>query len=201
MDPPALPLGLTTGATTLNPTTANAIDTHMREIASLRDPLLGCSQGDVLAIVRFPRDDSAVACDTRPWQDVRLLMRYEQLVGLGSNKIRAMFTPRAQARFRRLLGGEPLAPGVEYVVDFTPPTEGLELAELTAALWLPKMVKLWFLAGQYMPEPILGRPMDQPMRPMANKAVGSILALGHDDVCKSPSCKDDLACVPDYLLC
>ncbi|KAL2189650.1 hypothetical protein L209DRAFT_677279 [Thermothelomyces heterothallicus CBS 203.75] len=177
--------------------TANAIDNHIREVASLRHLSEGekaeDSHGTVLAIVKFPQQDKlALACDGKPWKDFQLRMRYDKLMSLDSRKIQDMFTPRAQERFRRRLGFQHgLPPGIEYVLDFTPPSEGLELADLTAALWLPRVVKIWFLAGQYLPDPILANGFGLPTRPLADKAVGATLALGHDDVCMNLGCLSD----------
>jgi hypothetical protein len=175
--------------TRFSATTANAIDAHLMEIASIRQ-LSDNDQGSVLAVVTFPKDDRlSRACDGEPWHDIRLRMDYGKLTGLGSKKIQDMFSPRAQARFRRRLDLEQLPPGIEHVLDFTPPSEGSDLADLTAALWLPRVVKLWFLAGLYVPDPLLENGLGTLTRPLADKAVGAILALGHDDVCKGLGCK------------
>ena len=176
-----------------NASTANALKTHMAELASVKRPFDNDSQGNVLAIVRFPQDDVfARSCDGELWRDVRIRMSYEKLMSLGSTKIRNMLTTQAQARFRRRFGPNPVPPGIDYIVDFTPPAEGPELAELTAALWLPRMVKIWFLAGQYLPDAVLEAGqrigIGFTKRPLADKAVGSILTLGHDDVCKNIGC-------------
>jgi hypothetical protein len=169
--------------------TANAVDAHVMEIASIKQ-LTANGQGTVLAVVTFPKDDrSSRACDGEPWHDVRFCMDYGKLMGLGSKKIQDMLNPRAQARFRRRLDLQQLPPGIEYVLDFTPPSEGSDLADLTAALWLPRMVKLWFLSGLYVPDPVLENGLGVLTRPLADKAVGAILALGHDDVCKGLGCK------------
>ncbi|KAK3307079.1 uncharacterized protein B0T15DRAFT_164023 [Chaetomium strumarium] len=177
--------------------TSLAMHTHFAELASLRrNPIVGDHHGSVLAVVTFPKaSDSARACDGGLWQDVQIRMSYDKLIKLGSKKIEGMFSPRAQARFRRRLGFEQHLPaGVDYVLDFTPPSEGPELAGLTAALWLPSLVKIWFLAGQYEPDLtveagwILGAG-----RPLADKPVGAMLVLGHDDVCKRGSCYIDVS--------
>ncbi|EAQ88112.1 hypothetical protein CHGG_04731 [Chaetomium globosum CBS 148.51] len=179
----------------LSQATANAIETHLMELSATRSPATTDRQGTVLAIVTFPKDDSLrMACDGKRWcQDIQLRMSYDKLISLESKKIDDMFTPRAQARFRRRHGFERELPrGIKFILDFTPPAEGAELAELTAALWLPQMVKIWFLAGQYFPNPIIEQAIGHPSRPLADKAVGAILTLGHDDVCKN------LACLTDY---
>ncbi|KAK4103697.1 hypothetical protein N658DRAFT_284413 [Parathielavia hyrcaniae] len=177
----------------LNSATANAIDTHLMEIAAIRNTVELDSKSSVLAVVTFPTDKGlSLACDGKPWQNVRMRMSYEKLLGLGSRKIEDMFAPRAQKRFRQRLGLEhQLPPGIEYVLDFTPPSEGPELADLTAALWLPRVVKLWFLAGHYIPSPLLEAGTGFPTRPLADKTVGAMLLLGHDDVCKGPACLSD----------
>jgi hypothetical protein len=188
--PSGFPFGLTAAGVSISPATANAIDAHLMEIAAIRNTVELDSQGTVLAIVTFPKDGSKRACDGRPWQDVRLRMSYDKLTSLGSKKILEMFSPRAQKRFRRRHGFEyHLPPGIEYILDFTPPSEGPELADLTAALWLPRVVKIWFLAGQYMADPVLETGTGFPTRPLADKAVGAIMALGHDDVCNGYACK------------
>ncbi|KAK4238848.1 hypothetical protein C8A03DRAFT_14718 [Achaetomium macrosporum] len=180
----------------VHPNVVLASHAHFMELVSLRDPIVGDSHGSVLAVVTFPKaSNSARACDGRPWQEVQIRMSYEKLIGLGSKKIEAMFSPRAQARFRRRLGFEQQLPaGIQYVVDFTPPSEGPELADLTAALWLPSLVKIWFLAGQYIPDPIMAAPpIPFLRRPLADRAVGAMLVLGHDDVCKRSSCYIDVS--------
>jgi hypothetical protein len=193
MDTTAFPFGNAGNGINVKFATMNAHDTHMTELSSIKQPLSGDSQNSVLAFVRFPQNDVwARSCDGEQWRDVQIRMSYEKLMDLGSSKIRDMFSPRAQARFRRRLGADPVPPGIDYVIDFTPPSEGPELADLTAALWLPRMVKLWFLAGQFLPDPVLeagaNRGIGIPKRPLADKAVGAILTLGHDDVCKNIGC-------------
>jgi hypothetical protein len=151
----------------------------------------GGGDGDVLAVVRFDRDlESGRACGGKKWSTLQVRMASEKLKALGSTKINDMFEPRRQQRIRRRLRFALLPPGVEYVLDFTPPNEGPELADLTAALWLPKMVKLWFLAGLYIPEQILESSwLEYYRRPMGDKAAGAILTLGHDDACRYEACK------------
>ncbi len=191
----ASPFGLSDEPISLSPSIANAIGTHLTEIAAIRDT--SDSVGNVLAIVTFPADaGTSRACDRRPWSDTRIRMSYEKLTSLGSKKIQQMFSDRAQARFRRRHGFETQLPdGIDYVLDFTPPSEGPELADLIGALWLPRAVKVWFLAGQYIPGAPLEHTPGVPLRPLADKAVGAILVLGHDDVCKNMGCSTYLRCI------
>lgn len=173
---------------------ANAIENHMKELESLRrfseGKIVGDDHGTVLAVVQFPKQDKpALACDGRLWKDIQIRMRHDKLMDLGSKKIADMFTAKAQERILRRLGFQNgLPPGIEYILDFTPPPEGAELADLTAALWLPRVVKLWFLAGHYIPDSILANGFGLPSRPLADKAVGATLALGHDDDCRNLGC-------------
>ncbi|KAK3318448.1 hypothetical protein B0H66DRAFT_603034 [Apodospora peruviana] len=172
-----------------------AINNHLQEISALMQPDSVANTGSVLALVTLPRDCGLpLACDGRRWMDMRYRMSYDKLVSLGSSKINNMFEPRCQERLRRRHGMQILPPGIEYVLDFTPPAEGAELADLTAALWLPKVVKLWFLSGHFVPDAILehGSEMFSSYnRRLAEKAVGACLVLGHDDVCKHDSCVVD----------
>ncbi|KAJ4411721.1 hypothetical protein N0V85_003792 [Neurospora sp. IMI 360204] len=166
----------------------NAINHHFNELNLLMSRTTEDGEGNVLAVVTFPKNADAIACNGSRWQTLWLRMSFPTLVGLSSSKINAMFDPRRQERMRRQLGMETLPPGIDYVLDFTPPTEGSELADLTAALWLPKMVKLWFLAGHYCPEEILEsghRTSIWDKRPLASRSVSAMLALGHDDACRS----------------
>ncbi|KAK3688602.1 hypothetical protein B0T22DRAFT_159070 [Podospora appendiculata] len=179
---------------------SDAVKSHIWEIAALMQTSADYNQGDsVLAIVTFPKDKNpGTACNGRPWQDLHLRMNYARLMSLGSTKITEMLQPRWQARFRRRHNMEnSLPPGIDHLLDFTPSDEGSEQADLTAALWLPKGVKMWYLAGHYIPKPILrtGPVSAGISRPLAEKAVGATLALGHDDVCKSPVC--EFICHPD----
>lgn len=191
----------------------SAADNHIMEVISLSSGH-GEREGDVLAIITFPTDThSSHACDGREWvgEDWQLRMSSEKLKSLGSAKIDAMFEPGLQTRVRRRFGFSLLPPGISYILDFSPPREGAELAEQTVALWLPKMVKLWFLAGHYIPHVVVGVgaspkawasvyqgwPKDGTWieenslhgRPLGDKTVGATLALGHDDACRSNDCK------------
>lgn len=179
-DPPELP----------NPV-QSSVDLHLMELSAIRQSLVE-NKGNVLAVVTFPKNERSKprACDGQTWEeDLRIRMSYDKLMCLGSSKITSMFRPKAQERFRRRLNLGMLPPGIDYVLDFTPPAEGPELADLTAMLWLPRICKLWFLAGHYVPHEILATGGGVPHRPMADKAVGCVLSLGHDDVCKADNCE------------
>ncbi|KAK5660343.1 hypothetical protein OQA88_12884 [Cercophora sp. LCS_1] len=188
------PFGLATAGTADHePSTANAADSHLMELQMV----MGNQEddGDVLAVINLDGDlAEARACGGSKWQSMSIRMKSERLLGLGSSKITKMFSTQRQERTRRRLQMGILPPGVAYVLDFTPPSEGAELADLTAALWLPHTVKLWFLAGHYIPDLIVTKDDTGVYRkPLADKSVGAILALGHDDACKSESCLIDLA--------
>ncbi|KAK0641609.1 hypothetical protein B0T16DRAFT_335738 [Cercophora newfieldiana] len=176
----------------------NSADSHMLEVQSVMNHTHDSGDGDVLAIVGFNGEsDHAHACGGKQWKDLQLRMSSVKLKALGSSKINDMFEPRVQDRIQKRMRRRPgfvVPPGVEFILDFTPPTEGPELADLTAALWLPKMIKLWFLAGIYTPETILeSGPQDYLKRPLGDKAASAILTLGHDDVCLNNTCLLDLS--------
>ncbi|KAK0672248.1 hypothetical protein QBC41DRAFT_243833 [Cercophora samala] len=182
-----------------HPATRNAMQQNFMDIVATRchtTPAPG-KDTSVLAFIIFPKDYIGTTCDGSHWGDIKIRMSYDSLVALNSAKINNMFKPRAQERFRRRLatelGMKDLPAGVKYVLDFTPPVEGAELADLTAKLWLPKMVKLWFLAGHYSPDQVLNgsQNRDCRSRPMADSAVGAIMAMGHDDVCRRQNCLTD----------
>ncbi|KAK3369110.1 hypothetical protein B0T24DRAFT_353428 [Lasiosphaeria ovina] len=180
-----------------NARAVKAFDLQLLEIQSLKYPNFDDNGGDVLAVVTFDQEsDRGYACDGAPWPDVQIRMSRDKLLRLGSSKIADMFDDRRQRLYRRRWGSKPLPPGIEYILDFTPPLEGAELADLTAALWLPRMVKLWFLAGHYEPNGVLAigpDPTGFQTRPLADMAVGAVLALGHDDICKAPNCPLDFS--------
>jgi len=173
----------------------SALTRHIQEIQAIQNDR--SDQGNVLAFVTFPDDDGQyeLACNGLAWGDTQLRMDYDKLMSLGSKKIKDMLDPRYQVRLRRRHRNRPIPDGIQYILDFTPPVEGAELAELTAALWLPKMVKNWFLAGHYVPDSILAGGMagfeaaPGGDRPLADVAVGATMVCGHDDVCTNRSCK------------
>lgn len=182
-----------------HPATRNAMQQNFMDIVATRCHLAPAKGKDtsVLAFIIFPKDYIGTTCDGSRWGDFKLRMSYGSLIALNSAKINNMFKPRAQERFRRRLatdlGVKDLPEGVKYVLDFTPPVEGAELADLTAKLWLPKMVKLWFLAGHYSPDPVLKCFQDTDFRSrlMADSAVGAIMVMGHDDICRRQNCLTD----------
>lgn len=178
------------GTTGHVPPSVNAADASMFDLQLVMGNQL--DDGDVLVVINLGDDGKdARACDGHRWQSMRIRMKSEKLLNLGSSKITNMFSPQRQERTRRRLRLDILPPGVQYVLDLTPPSEGSELADLTAALWLPRMVKLWFLAGYFVPDSLLTKDDTglSSRRPLGDKAVGAIMVLGHDDACKSESCK------------
>ncbi|KAB5572024.1 hypothetical protein GE09DRAFT_1054219 [Coniochaeta sp. 2T2.1] len=143
--------------------------------------------GNVLAVVNFPddpgRDCNGIADFGKTY---KLRLDYDRLVRLGSTKINDMLKPRKQERYRRLLKMDALPDGVDYVLDFTPPSEGEECSELTASLWLPECTKIWWMAGHYKPSELLESGHTDFVinkRPLAASPVGAVLTLGHDDQC------------------
>jgi hypothetical protein len=107
-----------------------------------------------------------------------------------------MLKPKKQEKFRRLLRMESLPYGIDYVLDFTPPLEGEECSELTASLWLPASTKIWWTAGYYKPSGLLeSGPCEGQLykRPLADKAVGAVLSLGHDDECPCSTTYSDIS--------
>lgn len=165
---------------------------ELMEIQQLSMPLESradkdTNNGSVLAIVNFPdkpgRDCNGIASFAKVYQ---IRLDYDRLVSTGSTKIKEMLTPRKQARYRRLLNLETLPDGIDHVLDFTPPSEGEESAELIANLWLPYSTRIWWMAGYYHPSGLLEsgpREGSTCKRPLAEKAVGAVLVLGHDDQC------------------
>ena len=178
----------------------DAMRRHLMELMEIQQhslpPLLrtdnALETGNVLAVVNFP-DDAGQDCngiaDFGKTYEIRL--DYDRLVQLGSTKISDMLKPKKQERYRRLLKMDTLTAGVDYVLDFTPPSEGEECSELTASLWLPECTKIWWMAGHYKPSDLLDqglttdgtRPPILTKRPLAGRPVGAVLALGHDDRC------------------
>lgn len=183
----------------------NAIRRHLSElmcIQQLSQPLdkradKYTNKGSVLAIVNFPENagrDCNGFVDFGQVYQIRL--DYERLMSLGSTKIANMLQPRKQARYRRLLSIDVLPAGIDYVLDFTPPSEGEESAELTASLWLPYSTQIWWMAGYYKPSDLLksgARESQLCTRPVAEKVVGAVLSLGHDDKCTCRSTHCDIS--------
>jgi hypothetical protein len=171
-----------------------AMRRHMTELMAVKqlsmplDERNDSERGSVLAIVNFPdevgRDCNGLSGFGRVYQ---LRLDYDRLMAVGSTKIADMLKPKKQEKYRRLLKIETLPAGVEYVLDFTPPSEGEESAELTASLWLPDATKIWWLSGYYKPSaliaggPSIGKVLWR--RPLSDRPVGAVLSLGHDDKC------------------
>jgi hypothetical protein len=155
------------------------------------------NQGSVLAVVRFPdtqgRDCNGVGKFGKLYQ---LRLDYDRLIELESGKIRDMLKPKSQERFRRLLKMDSLPPGIDYVLDFTP-TEDEGAAELMISLWLPDSTKIWWMAGHYKPQQLLTSPTSADgrinTRPLADRPIGAVLVLGHDDECSCYTTYSDIS--------
>ncbi|OIW31966.1 hypothetical protein CONLIGDRAFT_248050 [Coniochaeta ligniaria NRRL 30616] len=155
------------------------------------------NKGSVLAVVNFPenpgRDCNGIVNFGKVYQ---LRLDYDHVVALGSTKIMDMLKQKKQEKFRRLLRMEALPAGIDYVLDFTPPLEGEECSELTASLWLPASTKIWWMAGYYKPPASMEfgpREGHLCKRPLADKAVGAVLSLGHDDECPCATTYSDIS--------
>ncbi|KAH8912378.1 hypothetical protein BR93DRAFT_75234 [Coniochaeta sp. PMI_546] len=152
--------------------------------------------GSILAVVNFPecpgQDCNGMTGFGKVYQ---IRLDYERVIATGSTKIMDMLQPKKQERFRRLLRMDTLPDGIDYVLDFTPPLEGEECSELTASLWLPASTKIWWMSGFYKPSGLLeSGPREGQLckRPLADKAVGAILSLGHDDECTCSTTSSDV---------
>lgn len=165
---------------------AAAMDRHMFEFGSIYQAELEFNTGSVLAVVHFPRDPGT-DCSGFGFRPVyRMRLDYQRLVNTSSAKLLDMLAPENQQRIRRRLKLQELPEGVDYVLDLTPPSEGTELADLTASLWLPKGAKIWHLAAHYAPDPVVefgSANSGYHKRPLTASTVAAGLALGHDDRC------------------
>ena len=145
-----------------NPTRRMNIDDRIREIA-----LQPISE---LPLVRDPSGDTWVFIDPPPKQpeqdDVdytRYLKRYEDpmlvkkdmllkynVPGSDGFNFEALFGPSAQfhiIRRRNLTAKLRQTPGIKYVIDLTPPSEGEDAVFLMTELCCSQGVRLWYQAG------------------------------------------------------
>jgi hypothetical protein len=133
------------------------------ELSRVTWPHLHANTGDTLVIVDFPPADAAVCCNGLAWSSVEFQMDSQTLLGTGSGVFTHILSDLVQQRRKRRLR-KPLDPGVRYVLDLTPPTEGEESASLVADLSLPAGVRDWWMANHRL-------------------NIASHVVLGHDDVC------------------
>ncbi|KAI0447849.1 hypothetical protein F4803DRAFT_545899 [Xylaria telfairii] len=119
---------------------------------------------DTLVIVRFP-PGNFLDCDGYKWETKEFLMDSQQMLATGSSVFAAQLSPEGQAQTRRLLDYDPASyPGVNYVMDLTPPIEGVESASLVARMSLSNGVRDWW-------------------RSCYLSGISKCLVSGHDDVC------------------
>jgi hypothetical protein len=142
--------------------------------------------GNVLCIVNLPSTRAnEYDCNNMPiYPQYTVRLPYDTLAAaFSAKKMEQMFKPRRLENARKLYHKmlEPLD-GVDYILDFTPP-ETDEGAELVTLLWLPEDIKIWWAAGYYVPSSHMTKGAFGTKRLMANKAVGAIMTLGHDDIC------------------
>ncbi|KAH8889883.1 hypothetical protein GQ53DRAFT_651922 [Thozetella sp. PMI_491] len=172
-----------------------AMERHVMEIQEISITNIDNTEGNVLLIVKFPKD-AGFACNGMKWADYYQRISYERLVATSSSKLLALLSPRKQDIFRRRHGFTTLPDGIEYILDLTPLDESDDHANVTCALWLPEGTKLWWLSGHFESDKILSKGPDEfsfNKRPDVHRAVGAVLALGHDDQCERRLCLSDAA--------
>ncbi|KAI1737259.1 hypothetical protein F4680DRAFT_428924 [Xylaria scruposa] len=119
---------------------------------------------DTLVVVRFPAGDF-IDCDGYKWETKMFLMDSQQLIATGSTVFAAQLSPEAQAQTRRRLDYDSKSyPYSKFVLDLTPPIEGVESASLVAQLSLSDGLRNWW-------------------RSCYVSFISKCLVSGHDDVC------------------
>ncbi|RKU46772.1 hypothetical protein DL546_005945 [Coniochaeta pulveracea] len=165
----------------------DALRRHRKELLELSSHGRGVQgTGNVLCIVNLPSpNDDDYDCNNMPIHpQYTVRIPYENFVAtFPARKIEQLFRPRRLGNARKLHQKllESLD-GVDYVLDFTPP-EMDDVADLVTLLWLPEDVKTWWAAGYYVPSPHMRQGAFGAKRLMADKSVGAIMTLGHDDIC------------------
>ncbi|KAI8954105.1 hypothetical protein F4801DRAFT_46732 [Xylaria longipes] len=122
---------------------------------------------DTLVIVRFPVGDF-VDCDGYKWETKEFFMDSRQLLATGSSVFAAqLLSPEVQAQTRRRLDYDSKShPHAKFVLDLTPPIEGVESASLVARMSLSDGLRDWWRSSYV-------------------SSVSRCLVSGHDDVCPS----------------
>ncbi|KAI0555519.1 hypothetical protein F4679DRAFT_524212 [Xylaria curta] len=119
---------------------------------------------DTLVIVRFPAGDF-VDCDGYRWETKEFFMDSRQLLATGSTVFAAQLSPAAQAQTRRRLDYDSRSyPYSQFVLDLTPPIEGVESASLVAQMSLSNGLRNWWQSCYV-------------------SFISKCLVSGHDDVC------------------
>ncbi|OHE95727.1 hypothetical protein CORC01_09011 [Colletotrichum orchidophilum] len=126
------------------------------------------NEGDTLIFVDFPapmNTADSVDCFIYAWNSVRFRMPSEKLLSTGSSKFAEMLNPTYQFRVqRRRKIAKNLPPGIKYVLDLTPPSEGDDLVfQMTEASLTPGIINWWTAFDRH--------------------GVDDYVVSGHDDVC------------------
>lgn len=124
--------------------------------------------GDTLIFVDFPppaNPADSVDCFIYAWNSVRFRMPSEKLLATGSSKFAEMLNPTYQFRVqRRRKIAKNLPPGIKYVLDLTPPSEGDDLVfQMTEASLTPGIMNWWTAFDKH--------------------DVDDYVVRGHDDIC------------------
>ncbi|OLN97310.1 hypothetical protein CCHL11_01282 [Colletotrichum chlorophyti] len=126
------------------------------------------SEGDTLVFVDYPTPSKPVdnvGCFFYAWNSVQFRMPSEKLLATGSAKFAEMLSPTYQFRVqRRRKMVNKLPPGVKFVLDLTPPSEGDELVfQMTEVSLTPGLINWWTAFDKH--------------------SVDDYVVSGHDDVC------------------
>ncbi|KAI0863705.1 hypothetical protein F4860DRAFT_48253 [Xylaria cubensis] len=122
------------------------------------------TSADTLVIVRFPAGDF-VDCDGYKWETKEFFMDSQQLLATKSTVFAAQLSPEAQNQTKRRLNYDSRPyPDSKFVLDLTPPNEGVESASLVAQMSLSDGLRNWWQSCYV-------------------SLVSKRLVSGHDDVC------------------
>ncbi|MCJ1252253.1 hypothetical protein MMC24_000057 [Lignoscripta atroalba] len=133
-----------------------AFDQNIEDVAmnlALELPLLQDPTGDTYIYIdpppRQPEQDYNSYQRSAARNAAPLRVHKQKFLALNSSFFEKAFGYTAQHRIlrRRGLVGK-LPPGVKYVLDLTPPTEGEEAVYITTQLCCSEGVRKWFMAGQ-----------------------------------------------------
>ncbi|KAI0203806.1 hypothetical protein F4808DRAFT_415940 [Astrocystis sublimbata] len=137
---------------------------HLRNRRQLQQLDISNTSGNTLVIVKFP-PGTFIDCDGYMWKTKEFFMDSRKLLATGSSLFKALLSPEVQAQTRRHLGyDEKTYPQAEFVLDLTPPNEGLVAGGLISQLSLSRGVRDWWMSYYISHVP-------------------NFIVSGHDDVC------------------
>jgi len=106
--------------------------------------------GDTMVFIKYPEGNIIYDSAGYKLSTTARRVHSDKLLATGSEEFKKLLSDRLQQKFKRRHGflTSPLPPGINYILDLTPPEEGEELVDIIAALSCSQGIRHWYATAK-----------------------------------------------------